>query len=347
MVKSDLDEPDTYLRHLKQDVGGHDDIPIGPLADAVAQATGLTDLTLTPMPVPATFHAAFSAESPDGNNRVLVRAARSARPELTGAMALNKAIHAACRDRGPRTPAILHFDPSHDKVPFDYEVIEFVDGATLAQREGDEGAFCEGLERAAEALAQCHGIAVSGFGPLDPAAVVDSTPPLRGLFDSWGEYLLVRADDHLAILRQHDEIDADDERRIRIQFGHLGDIEPPAPRLLHGDMDSTNIILGDDDTVTLLDWEDALAGDPLFDLAQFATFQPQRRHRHIRIGYERRRPLDDDHAIAFWLYFLRLSVAKQVHRIRFGLSGHPRHGKARERIFTALEKLEGGSCAFC
>jgi Ser/Thr protein kinase RdoA (MazF antagonist) len=90
----------------------------------------------------------------------------------------------------------------------------------------------------------------------------------------------------------------------------------------------------------LIDWEDCLAGDPVFDIAFWATFHPERRHDVFLEGYRGVRDLPDDFELRFWLYFLRTALSKTVLRHRFGLQDKPGRPPASLRIHRGLEKVE-------
>jgi len=49
------------------------------------------------------------------------------------------------------------------------------------------------------------------------------------------------------------------------------DLEIPEPYLLNRDIKPSNIIKGEDESVWILDWENAILGDPLYDLALFGA----------------------------------------------------------------------------
>jgi len=88
----------------------------------------------------------------------------------------------------------------------------------------------------------------------------------------------------------------------------------------------------------VLDWEDALLGDPLFDVASLCAFHPERRHTAILDAYAF--PRGDRDAVArFWIYFLRIAVARTVHRLRFAYPDPPDRPRPSGRIQLALARL--------
>jgi hypothetical protein len=86
-----------------------------------------------------------------------------------------------------------------------------------------------------------------------------------------------------------------------------------------------------------LDWENAIAGDPLFELAGLAAFkanelvEPLLEHYHFRPPDIKRR---------FWIYYLRIALARTVHRARVKLPENPVYPRASMRIQLALSNLE-------
>ena len=102
--------------------------------------------------------------------------------------------------------------------------------------------------------------------------------------------------------------------------------------LLHGDLGSHNVLTDGDRLLGLIDWEDALAGDPVYDVAFWATFHPPARYAAFLAGYREVGSLPDDFPIRFWLYFVRIAVAKAVHRRRFGYTDRPDRPTAAHRI---------------
>jgi len=347
MLKSDTDAPDKSLAFLKQGRQAPADADVAALRAAVTAAAGFNADDLRPFDGPATFHAVYEGHAPDGR-AIMVRASVTSHQDVACAMVLSDRIHSACASVAVSTPGQIACDMTHEHVSYDFEVVDRIQGTSLDRLEPQEDAFRARLADVGEALARCHlGVPTQGFGLLDPCAALSPDAPLTGTCATWAAYLGNHAEEHIHILRDHAEIDGETASRITERFAELSNIDGVSPCLLHGDCTAANIMLDGSGGIVLLDWEDALSGDPLFDLAALATFHPVERHPHIFEGYRRVRPTPRDQARAYWLYFLRISVAKQVHRIRFGLNTHPRHERARQRIFLALGHLESTACAYC
>ena len=123
-------------------------------------------------------------------------------------------------------------------------------------------------------------------------------------------------------------------------FDRHGDcLQVPGGVLLHGDLGSHNVLTDGDRLLGLIDWEDAVAGDPVYDIAFWATFHPAARRTIFLTGYRDVRALPDDFPLRFWLYFVRIALAKAVHRRRFGYPDRPDRPTAAQRIRSALDEL--------
>lgn len=170
----------------------------------------------------------------------------------------------------------------------------------------------------------------AGFGFVYPAA-----DRLCGVHMRWTDHLKTCLAAHTSELFGYERAE------IMEPFDELGAIEHTLPRaLLHADLSNHNIFV-DPDTgglTALLDWEDALIGDPLYDLADWATFHDADEDLwHICLDAYfggRERPWDFERR--FWTYFLRISLCKWVQHRRYET---PDTTRSQKRVERALEKL--------
>src|SRR5262249_47268553 len=145
-----------------------------------------------------------------------------------------------------------------------------------------------------------------------------------GMFDSWRDYVLLNLDQHLQACENIAAIRPSERRRIQSAFAALDPLfSSVLPALLHGDLGNHNVFAQGGAITALLDWEDCLSGDPLFDIAFWATFHPDARHESFFEGYRSERSLPADFELRFWLYYLRVALSKTVHRHRFGYADQP------------------------
>src|SRR5690606_12709537 len=123
--------------------------------------------------------------------------------------------------------------------------------------------------------------------------------------------------------------------------------------LVHKDLALWNI-LGDGNRITaIVDWDDAVSGDPTDDLSLLGCFHSGDVLASAIAGYQQLRSLPSDFEQRFWLHLLRNIVFKSVIRVKgnyfeksdkFFLN-NPKHKSLRqftlERIESACEGLRG------
>lgn len=90
----------------------------------------------------------------------------------------------------------------------------------------------------------------------------------RGQFASWREYLLSILDDKKYNWSKLISLmDVDLVKQMSDEFARLVPECPEERNLVHGDFGSNNLLVSNNAVTSVLDWENALYGDPLFDIA--------------------------------------------------------------------------------
>lgn len=340
LLKADIAEADDRLRALRTPQAS--DTPPGPaeLSRAIARAVGVGVAGIEPAILRGTFRWVVFAALADGR-RVVARINRLGHPALAEGLVLEERLAARLRPLGIPAPAVLAVDLSGAVLPAAFAVAERLEGATLGDLEGDEAAVLAGLRSFGAVLRRLHEVRLPGAGPLDVA-------PLAGRFPSWGDYLRTHADDHLAACARAGALDAAEAARAARLLEELaaGSAAGPADRVLHGDPGGPNVFLSADRAVSgLVDWEDALVGEPLFELASCACFHPERRWSSLFEGYGVGPALPAADRRRFWLLVLRIALARTVMRERFAVADLPGRAPAAGRVRRALRALEGGAGA--
>jgi aminoglycoside phosphotransferase (APT) family kinase protein len=337
LLKADIAAADRRLRALRSD-----DAPDRPPADAalaraVETVTGVAVARVCSPPVRGTFRWVSAVDLADGR-RAVVRMHRLRHPALEAALAVDLHLGIRLRTRAVRAPAAIAVDTSGSLLPCTFAVFERVAGVPLASVEGNEEGVLAGLRSLGTALRDLHAVRGAGAGPLEPCAVPTAGLP-RGRFRSWADYLRCRLPAHLARCVSAGVVTAGEAERIAGIFA--GDdllASAVADRLLHGDPGPANVMVGADGTVTgLVDWEDALVGDPLFELASVASFHPEVRWPSLFDGYLASPSIAPADERRFWTYLLRIALARTVMRLRFGIADLPGRAPAHGRIHRALE----------
>ena len=324
--KSDLPAGDAQLRALR-------DIP----AAAVLAAAGpVAGGPWTPLPAQGTFHALFG----NGQGEVL-------KLNKCPSLLENWQLHAdalvarALAAAGLRCVPVLSVDCSRTALATDAERLGQAPGQPLAAYDHDDALMLPRLAIMARYLRAVHAITGQGFGFLDirsqalsGAGAGAGAGPLRGVHRHWADYLVQQLDAHLAIVARPADATPAECAQMAALLREAWP-EPAQPSLLHGDCGSHNIFM-DGDAAVAIDWEDALLGDPLFDLAFWASFHPQRRWAVMFEAYFGR-PWTPERT--FWRYYLRVALSKSVHRRRFGyadVAGRPRASLRMQQALTAL-----------
>lgn len=304
-------------------------------ARTALESTSIEATSLHEITEPGTFHELFIATDRE-DHRWVVKVNRLPEFFVDVSFLYERVVSEALSARQISHASVVAADCSRQVVPFDFEVMDFIDGRSYKSFDTDEGSVEARLPSVAQYLRSCHQISGDGYGLLG-GDTQSPEAPLVGSHRTWNDYLSLRLDTHLDMVAAAGLVSEAERRRIQGIFEAVGNETQPAPsRLLHGDCGPHNAISTSGQSAILIDWEDALLGDPLFDLAMWATFNPQRRWGGF-FGAYFESPWEPDHL--FWIYFLRISLAKTVVRLRFGYTDSPGREPASLRIQKALAAL--------
>lgn len=336
--KADIAASDEYLRSLAA-------LDIAPLAEQAAAAYArhfaVEPSAVVPLKQQGTFHRLFRVSSQAGPT-VIARLCILNRSEHEHLLDRDRWVYERLSAASLPALRVLAVEPSSGPGTHACQLLEEAAGKSLSHYDGDEDRMARLLAELGRLLARLHTIGTRGFGLLDapPPAVHEHREP-RGRWISWPDYLQTNFARHLHRSSDLGAIDAAETQRIRDAFAaaisQFGNIRPV---LLHGDLGSHNVFTDGTTITALVDWEDCLSGDAVFDLACWATFHPRRRHRALLSAYRAVCGLPADFELRFWLYFLRVALAKTVLRDRFGLRDRPGRSPASGRVRLALERLE-------
>ena len=295
---------------------------------------------VSPASSQGTFHRLFDVDAGAGGECVLRIAAMSGEPAAS-LMRLESRVMSALRARELPVPACEFRSIPEGGTTRGAHCMAWARGASLTSLDADEPRMLVALSSVGRFLARLHEVPAGGYGPLSLAKWRDGG--FEGVHASWDEYVFLRLDEHVEACARMGAVSAQEASAIGAAFERDRPLlAGTRSALLHGDPGSHNFIMGDDGVHAVLDWEDALAGDPLFDLASLCTFHPERRHEAIFSAYGAAMPRGSGEWRRFWLYFLRISLAKTVHRHRFGYADRPDRAPASRRIQLALERLREG-----
>jgi len=168
-------------------------------------------------------------------------------------------------------PQILNIDYFHDQYYaispfFDGEAFELLSASDLEQT-------ISGFLSMMTAMQSVNLDSVEGFGTL--------TPEGKGAFHSWEEALLDVANDRpeslthgwkKALAKTPEALHKYDQ--FYKQLTKLVQYCPEQKNLIHSDLLYQNLLVHDHKIIAVLDWGCAMIGDPLYDIAIFAFFEP-------------------------------------------------------------------------
>jgi fructosamine-3-kinase len=235
---------------------------------------------------------------------------------------------------------IYDVDLSRAKYPFDYEIMAEARGSLFNTLAIDYHDHSNIVTKLGFIISLLHKIKTAGFGLIDIRRVL-SHQAGEGLSNTWVDFVCRNLEEHLRTCCAIQALSLHDGQKIESMFENARPIlKSIQPSLLHGDLSNGNIFSDGREITAIIDWEDCLSGDPIFDIAFWGTFigNDERRKSFLN-GYQSLQPLPVDFELRYWLYYLRIVLAKTVLRYRFNYYLQDRI-PASFRLKKSLSKLE-------
>jgi aminoglycoside phosphotransferase (APT) family kinase protein len=190
-------------------------------------------------------------------------------------------------------PEVVAAEPNGWEGLPPFTLTRWVDGITFRdlKRSGDLGAIGEAARAAGETLAAIGRFEFSRPGWLGPGPTV--TAPLLEGADAMPRFVELCLASETLRLRMPTELRDRTQALMWSWAPHLASLEGEA-RLVHGDFNRRNLLVrraaNGWAVAAVLDWEFALSGSPLVDLANFLRYEPAERplaEPHFSEGYRR------------------------------------------------------------
>ncbi|HEX2581428.1 MAG TPA: aminoglycoside phosphotransferase family protein [Dongiaceae bacterium] len=333
--KADIAAPDEKLRRLRETNINEASARTPHIAALVEKVLGRRVASVQPLSSQGTFHLVHEVRLSDGAQLIF----RSSLPELIpadSAFEVEQAVVKKLTATGlPVVPILATADGA--AAPFSYQIMSQAPGSALSSRDRDavdsDPPLLACLGGAVASLGRIPG---TGFGPLQ---VTQGYGRLQGSFSSWRDYAMCRWEDHLA---QGERLSLWEVAQTAEIDNHGRGILPLLPEtpgsLIHGDLGNHNIFV-EGQTVFLIDWEDAMLGDPTFDAAMWASFHLPRAFGPFLDSFRPGWRDDEIFRARFAFYFFRIVLAKAIHRHRFGYADVPGRPTMRQRMAEAREML--------
>jgi len=216
---------------------------------------------------------------------------------------------------------ILYADISRSQFPFDYQIQDMLEGSDIEGHfHGTRDAYDQLSYDLGRYVAMWGDLSFSQFGRFDADAAEQGQ--LKGTKQSMYEYVIVRLDDDLRYLVDAGVLTVLRADAVRTVFEtHKSILSVPIGTLVQYDLADHNIMFDGNTVITgIFDWEAAIVGDPMLDLASAPTWKTQYpREKKLLEGYTSVRPLPNFWKEKMHLYRLRTMLWKMVFAIRTGI----------------------------
>lgn len=163
------------------------------------------------------------------------------------------------RGRGLNVPVVL--DYSRDEEGHETFAMERIQGVGLNEVQ-DEAVLADCMFQVGEQLAALKNVS-SGFGWVNPDTEL-------GTYESWSEFLVEYAIIYATGLVEEGLLEASLEQKLVEQL-RAENLDLATPMLVHRDIKWGNLVLDKTGKVFLIDWENAMLGDSLYDVAIFGV----------------------------------------------------------------------------
>jgi len=290
------------------------------LIPAMVRSLGLTAISWKKPESWSTSHVIYIVTVSERARPVVIRANIGwGEPERY--MLVEKSITDQVATFGIPVNRILYVDVTRSVYPFDYQIQDMLEGVEIessfhgARADYDQISFDLG-----RFVAMWGGLKLDGFGRFDERAALRGV--LRGTKASMYEYIIVRLDEDLKYLFDARIFDAVNVQQVRKLFeSHKAVMSVKGGTIVQYDLADHNIMFDGGRMITgIFDWEAAVVGDPMLDLASaptWKTFFP--REEKMIEGYRSVRDLPNFFKEKMAIYRLRTMIWKMVYAIRAGI----------------------------
>lgn len=287
--------------------GKYDDVMMATTAEAIAAEyfKGKAD-SVKPLGA-AGNHFVYLAQKGDRN--VLLRTDDGLTKDVY--MDVESAVMQLAATAGVPVPQVYGGDQSCRKFPVRYQILEYINYPALSAQ-----TITEPLVIAAESgeiLAKMHSVKTAGYGFFESGGrLVGIDQSLRGYFDK-------RLEDHFGYLASHRLITPVEENEIARLLSGGADLLNRVPGVLvHRDFAFWNLLGTPQKIHAVIDWDDAVSGDPADDFGILCCFHEPEFIEAALTVYGRTHCVDDEFRARVALHALRNMLWKTVIRHRLG-----------------------------
>lgn len=234
-------------------------------------------------------------------------------------MLIESEILKLVKAKGVSVPFIYKVDTSHSFVPFSYQIMEYISYPDLnkIKKSGDLKVLKIAYE-VGRNIALWQQIKTEKFG-LFNSGLYAQTGKLIGCHDNYKDYYFLNLETHLNFLKNQSFLsvsESDNILKVIQANDHYLNLENPC--LVHKDLALWNLLGTEDEVKAVIDWGDAISGDPTDDISLYACFHSKEELNELLKGYQIIHKLPPDFYPRFYLHFLRNMLVKAVIRVGGG-----------------------------
>ena len=257
-------------------------------------------------------HATFLAYN--GGKTFFIRLENG--PEKDNYMVVEQKLVDTIRALGVPTAHIYQTDVSRQEVDFAFQLMEFMDHPDLNQiYKSKKLDFIKIAFEIGKYIATWQEITPPGFGPFNTDLLLKEGR-LEGLHADYRSYFFLNLQKHLDFLCSRNFLTRQQALDIRHTIDcHKCFLQLQQGCLVHKDMALWNLLGTGNEIKAVIDWDDAITGDPTDDLSLLACFHDQDVIDAAVSGYSSIKELPEEFETRFYLHLLRNMIVKAVIRV--------------------------------
>lgn len=286
----------------------------------------------------STFHLLFNVKTNKDHYALKVSLLNEFYKDLT--FYLDYSIQKLLSDLHLPTYEIFSIDVSRTNVSYDYMIMEYIDGESLENysKENKKDIY----KSLGKLFNKIHHINVIGVGHIDILNIVEGK--VNAISDSWSNFITTNLNHHINLLKKRNLISINEGKIIRKLFANVNIRSSSLGfTLLHNDPGSRNILVENENISAILDWEDAIVGDPYWDIAFIETFLFRENDSELFENFCQGYGIyikNVHTSFNYLLYYLRIVLLKAVNRSNIGYYNKEGFLMDQERIRKSLLKLQ-------
>ncbi|HYK07922.1 MAG TPA: aminoglycoside phosphotransferase family protein [Candidatus Eisenbacteria bacterium] len=236
---------------------------------------------------------------------------------------------------------IFLVDVSRKYYPFDFMIMEFIEGDTLEDKR--YSALNDVYTNLGRVLKKIHSIPLKGVGLLSMTALLKKGE-FSGISSNWEEFFYTNLSKHISKTYSLKVITKKSKQIIeRIFSENSMNLNERPMVLIHNDLATRNVIFHKTKIKAILDWEDTIIGDLLWEVAFVNTFLFEKKQQKYFQSFCNGLGMDSSvlqSSYLFWFYFLRIMLVKVATRSVSGYYNAKGIENDRQRFVTALRMIE-------